>query len=786
VNTSITLSSLLDVNGNLEIWSGGSINTSTNFFRVDNNTLTIKTGGSITVPSSGTLAASDEGATINVEGGTITVSGGSFRCGNTTSASSTVNLISGTINITSGTVTAGATTNATGTINISGGTFSMSGGTFIVGSSSSTGSINQTGGTVSISGSTTILVGNDASATASINISGGTFNFSGSDFRNGSVSSATGTINISGGTFNTSGGNFSNAYATSTLGYINITGGSCNISGGTFVNGNSNGCTGNITVSGGTLDVQTGGTFENSFNAISTGNLTISGGKFKITGGTLYNGKTDTNTGNINITSGLFSLSSGTLSNASAGIGNITVSNQAQFKLGGGSLSVGAGTNSVTIFGHDFSSSGISSGTMTVGSSLTIPAHAGLHIDSSGTLTNGASGSITNNGTLFVFSSGTVNNTAGGTITNNGVFLNNGTYNGTAPSGGTTYDATASNNTIPSGSTFTIPDGYTLSISDGQTLFVNGVASNQSASSIDIYGTVYTYSTLENGTPGIPGTLTVHQNGKLVLLSGNLVNRHASSAVNINSGGELDNFYGNVNITNGSLTLASGGNFTNVRGSDPGTFTNNNGLYFNTAKVILADDLDIDYTWTITEKATIHGNHNKINFGTNGAIVIYGPDASLLLKDVIVDNISGNQIRCTDNTTTLSIDNVTWIQDANYSFTMGQTYIDNNWLIKGTGTSFSYQTNQTSTINSNATLELRDTTFNYDTASNNLLEMIDSTSSIKLDQATLQATQACTLSNGKIVSLGFGILKGDATLNLQALDNIDAYGGVRQTGTVLL
>jgi adhesin HecA-like repeat protein len=788
INDSRTLSSTLTVNGVLEIWSGGSLNVGANNLK-NNNTITVKTGGSITVPSSGYFDNSETGnGTINVSGGTITIqSGAFFRNAVAASTTGTINLSSGTIDIQSGATLHNAdNTSTTGTINISGGTLNANGLNFKNGNAASAiATVNLSGGTLNFGGASFINAITSSTVTSNINISGGTFNQTAGTFFNAMVSGGTGNVTISSGSYNMSGSSsFSNAFGVNSTGNLTILNGTFTLSEGTFTNAQSSGSTGNLVVSGGTFEVS-GGTFRNTNN--TSGNIIVNGGIFKLSGGTIQNGFASSTTGNITITSGVFYISSGTIENAygTSSIGNITVSNQAQFKLGSGSITAGVGTNNITIFNHDFSSSGISSGTMTVGSTLTIPTRAGLHIDSGGTLDN--DGTIVINGQLSLLG-GTIDN-AGGTITNNKIFLKDsgGTYVDPAPSGGTTYDTAAANNVIPAESVLIIPDGYTLSISDGQTLFANGVISNQSSSSIDIYGTVYTYSTLENGTTGIPGTLNVQQDGKLVLKSGNLVNRHASSAININSGGELDNFYGNIDITNGSLTLASGGNFTNVRGSDPGTFTNNNGLYFNTTKVILADDLDIDYTWTITEKATIHGNHNKINFGTNGAIVIYGPDASLLLKDVIVDNISGNQIRCTDNTTTLSIDNVTWIQDANYSFTIGQIYINNNWLIKGTGTSFAYQTNQTSTINSNATLELRDTSFNYDTAtSNTLLKMIDSKSAIHLDNATFLATQACTLLNGTMFISGPSVANGSSQLDLRSLSSIESVGGLTRVGSVLV
>jgi len=45
-----------------------------------------------------------------------------------------------------------------------------------------------------------------------------------------------------------------------------------------------------------------------------------------------------------------------------------------------------------------------------------------------------------------------------------------------------------------------------------------------------------------------------------------------------------------------------------------------------------------------------------------------------------------------------SSNNVTWIQNGNFAFTNGSILLKNVNMISGVGTTFAYQTNQTSTI----------------------------------------------------------------------------------------
>jgi autotransporter passenger strand-loop-strand repeat protein/adhesin HecA-like repeat protein len=638
------------------------------------------------------------------------------------------------------------------------------------------------------------------------------------------------TLIISGGIVDVqSGGALNNAYAAEGTGNITVSGGALNISGGDIFNARTANTTGNITVSGGALNISSG----NIYNANpddTIGNITISGGTFNISGGNIYNANAFNATGNITISGGTFNINGGNIYNANGALsfGNITVSS-GSFVLGGGNLDVqvsGAGT--VKIFGSTISSD-ITSGTMTNNATMTIPLLSSLVIDNNGTLNN--DGTINSSGTLDIESGGTLNND--GTINSSGTLdiesggaLNNAYADGSSGTitistgtlnikGGNLYnvrgDFSATGTINVSGGTINLSsgnlfnargdsstgiinvfNGATVNISNG-TLY--NAFTNASDGTINIYGssTLYTlsggiiYNTRESAD--MTGTINIGYGGALYAMDGLIENGSSNAEINIESGGSLYNYHGIIDISAGgsdSLNINNGGKFDNVRGNNPGLFTISAGGNFSDLNEITLDkNLDIDYTWTLTEVAVINGYGNIITLGADGAIVI-GKDASLLLNEVVINDVSGNKIRCTDNSSTLSIHNVIWTQDSNFSYTKGKIYVSGDWLIQGKDTEFGYESDQEITVTSDAIMHMLMTTFNFNSDTSTLLNLHDNTSTLHLEHGTLLASKACTLENGTLQITGLGICQGDSTLNLQSLDSIDIVGGFRRVGAVVI
>jgi hypothetical protein len=286
----------------------------------------------------------------------------------------------------------------------------------------------------------------------------------------------------------------------------------------------------------------------------------------------------------------------------------------------------------------------------------------------------------------------------------------------------------------------------------------------------------------------VSGILELLYGAKLINITKTISLNTASSRIYVDTGAALYNYYGPISMTNSSalVTLRKGGIIDNVRGSTIDYLTINTGGNFSDGtKINLTQDLDIDVTFTFTTDISINGAGYNINLGPSGALIL-DKKASALFEDISLNNVSENKIRCTENVSTLSLNNVSWYQDANFSFTKGKLYISGDWNIYGDGTIFSYETDQLSTVTVNASINVQRATFKYNTATNNLLYLRDASSGIYLDRATLLTSQACSLFNGILTTNGYSALRGDATLTLTAMNSFKFIDGINLVGTVLL
>jgi hypothetical protein len=544
---------------------------------------------------------------------------------------------------------------------------------------------------------------------------------------------------------------------------------------------------------GGNLEIRSGGvlnTGSNSFSAFDFATLTINGGTINVqnSGSFLCNTNVTINSGTLALENGSTAVVPSTAGGGSGIICNggtldlqagsylelgsffMTSNcffNSGTFIHGGGDVAQGTGTSNFNLFGAQINGAAlvpVGTKTLTIpsGQTMSIPAGSTFNIVSGSTLVNNGNVVLNYNSSLI----------RDGTFTNNGNFL----------------DFSPKTVVIQPSAITKVPTGVNLDVAQVQDVQILGDFRNLSSGSINVYGNMYTYSLIENGG-ATAGTINIKPDGALYLLSGTLENKNAGSTITTERGGSLYNYYGTIDITTGgdtSFTMSAGAKFHNVRGNYLGNFTINTGGNFSDSNIVSLDrNLDIDYTWTITETATINGNGFEITLGTDGGIFVEN-GVSLLLKDIVLNDISGNKIDFADNTSTLSIDNVIFNQDANFSLTMAKIYVQGDWIINGNNYQFSYETNQASTIAAGAKMSLIFTTFKYDVSSNNLLLMTDATSSINLNRSTFYAIQDCSLQNGTLFVEGLGVLRGDVKLDLQNLAEINVTGAVQRIGNVVL
>jgi len=165
--------------------------------------------------------------------------------------------------------------------------------------------------------------------------------------------------------------------------------------------------------------------------------------------------------------------------------------------------------------------------------------------------------------------------------------------------------------------------------------------------------------------------------------------------------------------------------------------------------------LDIDHDWNVTltveGNCVLNGNAHQLLFGSSGGIVIT-PGSSLMLKNIILDSLSGTMVRCEDDTATLSLHNVTWTQIGDTQFANGTLHVFGECIINGPNTQFNYESSQTSTIHENSTLLLtQGVTLRYDTDEPGRIAMVDPSSQLSFNGAGIYSLVDLRFTRGTLV-----------------------------------
>jgi hypothetical protein len=193
--------------------------------------------------------------------------------------------------------------------------------------------------------------------------------------------------------------------------------------------------------------------------------------------------------------------------------------------------------------------------------------------------------------------------------------------------------------------------------------------------------------------------------------------------------------------------------------TDPITWNGTNGA------INLNADLTLSSTWVISGACTINGNNeHHINMATGNIIV--APNSVLRLKNISVNNVADHNIQCADDSASIILESVNWIQSADYIFDTGALQVKNNTILKGKNLLFVYETIQTSTILANSQLTLdQGLTFSYypqDGISNNLLQYVDSTSFLRLNNASLYTgLMGLSLTKGSFIVNRNSVISSD-------------------------
>jgi hypothetical protein len=169
----------------------------------------------------------------------------------------------------------------------------------------------------------------------------------------------------------------------------------------------------------------------------------------------------------------------------------------------------------------------------------------------------------------------------------------------------------------------------------------------------------------------------------------------------------------------------------------------------------MATDETLHRTWTFSGYCELNGQGNYLDFSSLGNIVVSPRYSYLYFRNISLENVDRNAIRCIHNSSGLGFENSRLMLDGTYTFSMGYfEVVDGDLVVSGTGM-FVYETPESSFIDYYAKLFL-DTgiTFSYAprSASKDLIEFYDERAKLHLNGATLNTTlTGMRLTRGTLV-----------------------------------
>lgn len=189
--------------------------------------------------------------------------------------------------------------------------------------------------------------------------------------------------------------------------------------------------------------------------------------------------------------------------------------------------------------------------------------------------------------------------------------------------------------------------------------------------------------------------------------------------------------------------------------------------------VSLARNEVLDYEWVFSGETILKGAGNILEFSGDGAIVLRGQNASLLIDGIILKGVKALNIRCEDPSSTITLKNVKWLQSDNFIYNQGALNILDDVTFVGGLTpdqsqnfKFSYQSTQPLSVLANSTMLLmRDMIFEYAPTNdnNNLFVLTSPSAALSLTQATLLLISPMTLATGRLVVRETNFVQGALT-----------------------
>lgn len=184
----------------------------------------------------------------------------------------------------------------------------------------------------------------------------------------------------------------------------------------------------------------------------------------------------------------------------------------------------------------------------------------------------------------------------------------------------------------------------------------------------------------------------------------------------------------------------------------------------NNATIDLGAHIDLSSTWTFSGDCTINGNNNTLDLGKTGCLVV-AQNSVLTLRNLHFKNVSDVPVLCVDDSARVVLDNMTWLQDDDVTFSTGSIEFVNTVNFLGTHT-FLYESSQTSTIDQVSEWVIQDgMTLNIGRKTESdfvePLAFVDQTSVLRCVSGTL-----CFSDYGAQFTKGTLALEGDVGLDI--------------------
>ena len=253
---------------------------------------------------------------------------------------------------------------------------------------------------------------------------------------------------------------------------------------------------------------------------------------------------------------------------------------------------------------------------------------------------------------------------------------------------------------------------------------------------------------------GLVGTIldTIYLNGGTLSLSGDI----SFGLDKLLSGS------GHINLNNHSLSFC----VQEIVLADPISWEGNGAMIELNSNVLLEND------FTFSGLCIINGNGNTLSLGTNGGLIVED-NSTLVLKNIRVEDIAGYQIRCKNDSSQLVLADMAWIQDGNFTFTVGSfSFTDNVELLSsntfGTQFSFSYESLKTSTVSAKSILHVTDglkMNVGVQPGGEEPLLLFNNTSVLHLDNCTF-----CVTGAGMRLICGVLLCDRDVTVDISSTD----------------